>query len=123
MSVPDHAVRLAERLRRAQTEEPELSDGEVTVSAPAAAGPAVLHHLPHPDRAARHAEVGVQVPVVPPDVPRQQGPEQELKTNFREFLVISITEKAPPRLERRRKSNIGTGRLVAKTLNAARISP
>ena len=98
MSVPDHAVRLAERLRRAQTEEPELSDGEVTVPAPAAAGPAVLHHFPHLDRAARHAEVGVQVPVVPPDVPRQQGPGQQLVTILREFLVISITEKAPPRL-------------------------
>ena len=93
MSVPDHAVRLAPRLRRAQTEEPELSGGEVTVSAPAAAGPAVLHHLPNPDRAARHAEVGVQVPVVPPDVPRQQRPEQQLVTNLRDFLVISITEK------------------------------
>ena len=84
MSVPDHAVRLASRLRSAQTEEPELSEGEVTVPAPAAAGPAVLHHLPHPDRAARHAEVGVQVPVVPPDVPRQQRPEQELETILRE---------------------------------------
>ena len=100
MSVPDHAVRLASRLRSAQTEEPELSEGEVTVPAPAAAGPAVLHHLPHPDRAARHAEVGVQVPVVPPDVPRQQRPEQELETSLREYLhsYFNQSEKAPPRL-------------------------
>ena len=88
MSVPDYAVRLAPRLRRAQAEEPELGEGEVAVCAPAAAGPAVLHHLPHPHRAARHAEAGVQVPVVPPDVPRQQRPEQQLESNLREFLVI-----------------------------------
>ena len=43
--VPPDAVNLVQSLRLAQTEEPQLAEGELTVHPPAAEAPAVLHNL------------------------------------------------------------------------------